>query len=272
MRDTLVGFDRPLRPHWIYESLRLARPGQRLSELNAPFEHIVRELTGREGKRKVRTVLFRCFLRDDQDKSRVRQNLVLRDLSLQHDLAFMTPIYLFYLVARTEVLRRISDHIFRLYDFGSEVKMAFLKAKMTESLGERDVVVRSTRAFIQTLEHFGVVARRDGQPALCRRLPVGEDQARIILQLFALEILGAPQVSLTDLPRAVFDFFALPDLRTLAQKYNGQLWDYQHRVTDDLLMVYLNSFSAATRNEDWRESEPSHPLSGRRSQRPHSRS
>ncbi len=247
VRDTVIGFDRPLRPHWIYESLLLARPGQRLAELNAPFEQIVRELTGREGKRKVRTVLFRCFLRDEQNKSRVRRNLVLKDLSLQHGLAFMTPVYLFYLVARTEVLRRISDHIFRLYDYGSEIKMTFLKAKMAESFGERDVVLRSAGAFIQTLEHFGVAARLDGRLVLYRRLPVGEDQARIMLQLFAAEILGAPQVSLTDLPRALFNFFALPDLRAVAQKYNGRSWDYQHRMADDLLMMYPKLSSTANR-------------------------
>lgn len=238
VRDTVIGFDRPLRPHWIYECLLLAKPGQRLTELNSPFEQIARELTGREGKRKVRTVLFRCFLRDEQNRTRVRSNLVLKDLSLQYGLAFMTPVYLFYLVARTEVLRRISDHIFRLYDYGCEIKTGFLKAKMVESFGERDVVLRSTGAFIQTLEHFGVVARLYGRPVLYRRLPVSEEQVRIMLQLFAREVLEAPQISLTNLPRAVFNFFALPDLRVVAQKYNGQLWDYQHRMADDYLIMY----------------------------------
>ncbi|NSW83908.1 MAG: hypothetical protein HPY90_11680 [Syntrophothermus sp.] len=238
IRSTVIGFDRPLRPRWIYESLLLARPGQRLAELNVPFEQIARELTGREGKRKVRTVLFRCFLRDEQNRGQVRKNLALKELSLQHGLAFMTPIYLFYLVARTEVLRRISDHIFRLYDYGSEIKVRFLKAKMVESFGERDVVVRSAGAFIQTLEHFGVVTRLDGRLVLYRRLPISSEQARIMLQLFATEILGAPQISLNNLPRAVFNFFDLPDLRIVAQKYNGQVWDYQHRMADDYLTMY----------------------------------
>lgn len=239
-RDTVIGFDRPLRPHWIYESLLLAKPGQRLTELNVPFEQIARELTGREGKRKVRTVLFRCFLRDEQNKARVRRNLILKDLSLQHGLDFMTPLYLFYLVARTGVLRRLSDHVFRLYDYGCEIKVGFLKAKMAESFGERDVVLRSAGAFIRTLEHFGVVSRLDGRLVLSRRLPVDEEQALIMLQLFAAEILGAPQISLNNLPQSVFGFFALPDLRAVAQKYNGHLWDYQHRLADDLLVMYLD--------------------------------
>jgi len=240
MRTTMIGFDRPLKPRWIFECLLLANPGQQLTELNGPFEQIARELTGREGKRKVRTVLFRCFLRDEQNKARARGNLVIKDLSLKYGLAFMTPVYLFYLVARTEVLKKMSEHIFRLYDFGQEIKMSFVKAKMVDSFGERDVVTRSAGAFIQTLKNFGVVERVDGRLMLQKRLPVDEEQTRVILQLFALEILGSPQIFLNHLPRSMFNYFKLPDLKIVAQKYNGELWDYQHRLKDDYLIMHLS--------------------------------
>jgi hypothetical protein len=59
-----------------------------------PFESIACELTGKEGKRKARTVLFRCFLRAENNKTRVRKELVLKNLSSEHDLKFMTPIFL----------------------------------------------------------------------------------------------------------------------------------------------------------------------------------
>ncbi len=36
----MIGYDRPLRSRWIYESLLLAQPGQSLSELKKPFEGI----------------------------------------------------------------------------------------------------------------------------------------------------------------------------------------------------------------------------------------
>jgi len=235
----MIGFDRPVRPHWIYESLLLAKPGQEIAELNEPFEQIARELTGKEGKRKVRTVLFRCFLRDEQNKARVRENLVMKDLSIKHGLAFMKPVYLFYLVARTDVLKKISEHIFRLYDYGSEIKMSFLKSKMVDSFGERDVVTRSAGAFIQTLEHFGIVEKADGKLILKNRLMVNEEQAGVILQLFALEILRSPQISLNHLPGAIFNFFDLPDLKMVAQKHNGDWWEYQHRMADDYLIINL---------------------------------
>ena len=233
----MIGFDRPVRPHWIYESLLLARPGQKLAELNEPFDQIARELTGKEGRRKVRTVLFRCFLRDGQNRARVRKNLVMKDLSVKHGLAFMQPVYLFYLVARTDILKKISEHIFRLYDYGREIKASFLKAKMVDSFGERDVVIRSAGAFIKTLEHFNVVEKAGGKPILKKRLMVNEEQARIMLQFFALEVVMSPQISLNHLPEAIFNFFDLPDLKVVAQRYNGDWWEYQHRMADDYLII-----------------------------------
>lgn len=233
----MIGFDRPVRPHWIYESLLLARPGQKLAELNEPFEQIARELTGKEGRRKVRTVLFRCFLRDGQNRARVRKNLVMKDLSVKHGLAFMQPVYLFYLVARTDILKKISEHIFRLYDYGSEIKISFLKAKMVDSFGERDVVIHSVGDFIKTLEHFNVVEKAGGKLILKKRLMVNEEQAKIMLQLFASEIIMSPQISLNHLPGAIFNFFDLPDLKVVAQRYNGDWWEYQHRMADDYLII-----------------------------------
>lgn len=234
----MIGFDRPLRPNWIYESLLLAEPGQKLSELNKPFENIARELTGKEGKRKVRTVLFRCFLRDADNRTRVKEKLWLKELSREHGLEFMIPIYLFYLIAGTDTLRVISDHIFRLYDFGDDINLSFLKQKMVEAYGDRDVVPRAAGAFIKTLTHFGVIDSCDKRLVLKKRIPVNEVQARIILQLWASEILQAPQISLNDLPINVSNWFEWPDLRIIAQRYNGEYWDYQQRMNGYYLNIY----------------------------------
>jgi hypothetical protein len=233
----MIGFDRPLRPHWIYESLLLAEPGQKMTELNLPFENIARELTGKEGKRKVRTVLFRCFLRSEDNETRVRNALFLKDLSADKGLEFMKPIYLFYLVGKTDTLVKISKHIFRLYDFGEEINIQFLKNKMIDEFGERDVVGRATGAFIQTLEYFGIVQKAGTNAVLKKRLHVDEEQLRIIFILYSQEILYSPQVSLNHLPEFLFNYFDLPDVKNMAQRYNGQYWDYHHRMKDDYLII-----------------------------------
>ena len=234
----MIGFDRPLRPYWIYESLLLAEPGQKLTELNLPFESIVRELTGKEGKRKVRTVLFRCFLRSEANNTRVRENLFLKELSADHGLEFMKPIYLFYLIGRTETLAKISKHIFRLYDIGDDINLQFLKNKMIDEFGERDVVGKAARFFIQTLEYFDIVQKTGKNAILKKRIPVDDQQLRIMLCIYAQEVLHSPQVSLNHLPEYLFNYFDLPNVKIVAQKFNGQYWDYQHRVNDDYLIVY----------------------------------
>lgn len=235
----MIGFDRPLRPYWIYETLLLAQPGQQLSELNLPFEQVARELTGKEGKRKVRTVLFRYFLRDEHKQTRVRTPLPLKDLTEEFEFEFMRPLYLFYLVGSADMLYQISGHLFRLYGYGNPVNPAFLQQKMAGAFGERDVVLRAARSFLQTLAHFGIIEAKDGAGLLLKKpLPVGEEQLRVMLQLYAKEVLHSPQISLQQLNSPLFQFFALPDPKTVAQKYNGRYWDYQHRMREDFIVVY----------------------------------
>lgn len=234
----MIGFDRPIRPRWIYDSLLLATPGQKLTELKHPFEEIACELTGKEGKRKVRTVLFRYFLRDFTDKTRVRDKLRLKDISEQHDLAFMTPIYLFYLIGSTDTLITISEHIFRLYEWGSEINQAFLKRKMVEGAGDRDVVVRAAGSFLKTLMYFAVITGSDGKLMLNKPLIINEEQAAIMLQLWAKELNHTSQIDLSQLPASIFSWFLWPDLRTVSRRYNGELWDYQHRIGGEYLSIY----------------------------------
>lgn len=234
----MIGFDRPLRPRWIYETLVLAEPGQKLSELNGAFETIARELTGKEGKRKARTVLFRSFLRDPHRRGRARERLPLKDLSQERGLEFMLPIYLFYLVGTSATLYRATEHLFRLYSYGKPVNASFLQQKMAGRLGDRDVVNRSVRSFLKTLVHFGVIHIENGTMILKVPLPVDEKQLCIMLQLYAKDILQAPQISLRQLRSPLFNFFALPDAKNVAQDYSGHLWDYQHRLREDFLVVY----------------------------------
>lgn len=236
----MIGFDRPLRPRWIYESLTLAESGQRLIDLNLPFEEIARELTGKEGKRKARTVLFRIFLRDETNKARVRRNLHLKILSQQYGMDKVSPIYLFYLIAMTSSLQTVLGYLARLYRTGDYIHLSFLKEKMVDSFGQRDVVSRSAGAFLQTLEHFGILSRIEGEGRylFIRKLELDQQQMSWVLLLYAREVVRAPQISLEHLPAWLPALFVLPDLKVVAQTFNGVHWDYQHRMTGELLIVY----------------------------------
>ena len=55
----MKGFDRPLRPDWIYDFVTTVNVGDKIIDHNEEFEKILWQLDGKEGKRKVRTVLTR---------------------------------------------------------------------------------------------------------------------------------------------------------------------------------------------------------------------
>jgi len=234
----MIGFDRPLKPQWIYETLLLAEPGQKLNDLNKPFESITKELTGKEGKRKVRTVLFRYFLRNEESNNKVKNELILKDMSLNYGLEFMAPIYLFYLIGKAEVLYKTSEHLFRLYSFGATINVPFLKEKIIDAYGDRDVVSRSVSSFLKTLIYFNVAAENNKDIILESPLVIDEEQFSLMVQLFSHDIIRTPQVALHDLPEPLFNYFELPNLKTVAQKKSGQLWEYQQRVGSDFLVVY----------------------------------
>ena len=44
----MIGFDRPVKPGWIYETLKIVRVGEKPSTYNQPFEDIAKELIGKE--------------------------------------------------------------------------------------------------------------------------------------------------------------------------------------------------------------------------------
>ena len=233
----MIAFDRPLRPRWIYETLQLAEPGQRLTELNLPFEGIATELTGKEGKRKVRTVLFRCFLRDEENQARAKKRLLLKELALEHDLNWMSPLFLFYLIGSTPILQRVTDLILTLYDFGKEINVSFLSSQIVDSHGHRDVVVRAVRSFIDTLVFWGIAEKTDNRILLKQKLQLTEEQTRAMFLLYAADLLRSPQISISNLPAFMIVFFEFPDLRQVAQRYNGETWDYQHRTDSDYLIL-----------------------------------
>ena len=109
---------------------------------------------------------------------------------------------------------------------------------MIDEFGERDVVGRSARSFIQTLDYFGIAEKTGNKAILKRRLPLNNEQLRIVLELYSREILQSPQISLNHLPKSIFNYFESSNLKDIAQKYNGEHWDYQHRINEDFLMVY----------------------------------
>jgi hypothetical protein len=238
----IIGFDRPLRPRWIHETLKVWKPNTPLRDLHEPFNGIVYELKGREGKRKARTVLFRYFL--DFEGRSTRQRTIdtspLATLSKAVSLEDLKPAYLTVLLIKSETLRKILSNMLRLYPIAqrSSIITKQLIEKSVGLHGERDVVKRATRAFLITLSYFGVVERSKTNYRWRGKLACSPAQLAYSIALYSIET-GRVEVDLEQLEDdIIFSLLNLDSLRDCSVKYNGKLWSYVRRMSTSKLSLY----------------------------------
>ncbi len=239
----MIGFDRPLKPRWIHEALQLWKPKTPAASFYSDFNQIVYELSGLEGKRKVRTVLFRYFYNiEGHASSQITSgDSLLASLSHKFSIEELMPTYLVILIDSAETLANIMENMFRLFPPKSVIVTSQLVDKTVEMHGERDVVKRSTRSFLMTLVHFGIL-RKTG--------PNYEwiDRPRVSCQAIAcaITILCSRQhrleADIRELPaKNGFRFINLSNVDDCAKRYNGVLWSYVRRPGTARVSIYQNA-------------------------------
>lgn len=239
----MIGFDRPLRPRWIYEALQLWKPETRLKEFHSGFNHIAHELSGREGKRKVRTVLFRYFFDFEGHASNqiTKQKSLLALASQQGSLEELKPAYLIVLLDRSETTRKILDNILRLFPFGRPISTVQLIEKTVELHGERDVVKRSTCSFLMTLVHFGILRRNGNDYEWVNRLACSPKSMAYAL-IFYCSDERRMEIDLREIRQEMrFRLLDLGCLEDCAKKYNGTLWSFIRRPGTAKIMLSQDS-------------------------------
>ena len=232
------GFDRPLRPDWIYDFVTTVNVGDNIVDHNDSFEKILWQLDGKEGKRKVRTVLSRYFLKTAENpNSKVVEDVLIINLCKSHTIEEVKPVLLFYLMVRAPILIIITRMINEIYGYGKDINYTFLRKKMIEKMGERDISARSLRNFLKTLESFGVLEKKDnGQYQWKQRLSMSSEMACNMLRFYSEEFIDSPQIMLNKINEDILLYFDMPDIESLAKKYNGELWDYSVRFKDKVIV------------------------------------
>lgn len=224
----MIGFDRPLKPRWIHELLNLVEDGVRSSAYNLPFEDIATELVGKEGKRKVRTVIFRSFIYSLQEKKGTVSNNKLIDLAKTKSLDYMTPIYLMKLIFDYDIIQAILKFMISTYNNNELISTPILTKKVVQAYGDRDVSKRSLRAFLKTLINFNLLIPKNSKNKfdVNRTVTISEEQLKDILLLFGDSFLKSKHIDLQHIDMNLFSLYSIPGFMDVAIRYNGLCWEF----------------------------------------------
>ena len=234
----MIGLDRPVRPTWIYETLKMVEVGEKPSIYNEPFEDIAKELVGKEGKRKVRTVIFRSFIYSLQEgRSKIKSNMFL-EWAQNRSLNYLKPLLLWKILMDYEIARFITQKIALCVDHSGHLSTPLLSKKLVQEYGDRDVVKRSLRSFLTTLVHFGMLSQVDkNNYTLLPQEAVSAEQVRDFLRLYSTAFVKSAVVDLQNFPADFFYFFKPVELTSVAHEFNGKNWEYVREVERNVLIL-----------------------------------
>jgi len=234
----MKGFDRPLKPLWIYQFINEVEVGDKIYDHRAAFDSILWELDGTVGKRKVITVLSRYFFKTiSNPNGKVVENVPIIEMSKNQPLEQVEPLLLFHLLMRSKILRTLTKMIYEIYGFGNNINQVFLRKKVIEKFGEKDISARSLRNLMSTLVDFGILEKHDKEYRWIAKLKIDGINACYMLKLYSEEFEESPQINLDNIEDYLFLYFEKPEFRVVAKKYNGILWNYSVRMGQRVIQL-----------------------------------
>ena len=235
----MKGFDRPLKPEWIYQIINLLEIGDIIYKKRDVLNEVLVELDGKTGKRKVITVVGRYFLKevDNPNGKKVEDNLIF-NLVKNNSYDEAKPLMLFNLLVKAPILQYFSYQLYNFYGTKEKVDSDFLRDKAYQKIGERDIARRSLRNFLRTLADFDILEIKDRTTFMWKeRIKIDEECLINFFKLYSKYYLNSPQISLYELPEYLFFYFDTPDVLQVASKYNNTHWKYVRRVNAAIITM-----------------------------------
>ena len=234
----MIGIDRPLRPEWIYETLKMLEVGEKPSAYNEPFEKVAKELIGKEGKKKVRTVLFRSFIYTLQDgKTKIKGNDFIewaKDSTLEH----LSPLFLMKILMDYEIARFVVQKMMISVDSSKHLSSVLLFKHMVKTFGDRNVVKKSLRAFLATLVHFNVLDKIDQKNFFLReKRNLSHEQVKKFILIYAKAFIQSKVINLNEIEPEFFYFFQPFDLAAVGTEYSGTCWEHIREIERNMLIL-----------------------------------
>lgn len=233
----MIGFDRPLKAEWIYKSLQIVEAGHNPKEYYEGYDNIAVELTGKDGRRKTRTVLFRTFIFNFQEKTSIIEDNILIKLCKDKSFEYMKPILLSKFILDYEILKQFSNLYSRIFDDSQEISTKAITTRMVESFGDSEIIKRSTRAFLKTLHSFGIIEPLNSTTYVqLPKLVLSIEQVKDILLLYAISN-HTKQIDLKHLDKSLFAYYKTPNISDVANTFHTYDWEYIRGSDREFLMI-----------------------------------
>ena len=234
----MIGLDRPLKPEWIYELLKIIKVGDKPVNYYDKFEEIAKELVGKEGKRKVRTIIFRSFIYSFQEKrNRIENNIFLEWVKI-YESDYLKPLFLSKIIMDYEIAGFIINKINISYNSENFISSQIISDKLINEQGDRDIVKRSVRVFFKTLCNFGVLRQEErNKYKFVKKFTLSDEQVKDFLILYAKFFVKSNFIDINLIDKTLLFFINEIDLHSVAKKYNEVFWEYIRDGNRNILLL-----------------------------------
>jgi hypothetical protein len=249
----MIGFDKPVRPEWVHAVGLAWRPDQPVSELIQVVDQATAaEFRGAETRRKVATIILRCFVKTEGGgpDRRTADRDVFAAAARRFPAETLRSVYLAHLINATPILQAITGQMAKRYDLGDEIQSTDFLHRIYEEYGQRGVVTNCVRHFLRTLSWFGCLERlAPNQYRFDARLPVAEETFPLLVYSWLRGGLGSHQFAPSEFgEQPAFHFLDTAGLSNYFRGFSGVLWAVEKRLGMDrvtLKYTRIESFEEA---------------------------
>jgi hypothetical protein len=231
----MIGFDKPVRPEWIHAVGLAWRPDQPVSELIEVVDQVAAaEFRGAETRRKVATIILRCFVRTEGGgpDRRTADREVLAAAARKFSAETLRSVYLAHLINMTPILQTITGQMAKRYGLGDEIQSTDFLHRIYEEYGQRGVVTNCVRHFLRTLSWFGCLERlAPNRYRFDARLPIAEETFPLLVYSWLQSGLGSHQFTPSEFGEQPACYFLnANELPRCFQRLGGSFWSVEKRL------------------------------------------
>lgn len=234
----MVGLDRSFKPRWVYNVLKLAKPGMEFRKSEPTFMDIV-EYEGLRSKENVLTIITRYYLQLDRKNGKYYfSDNYLHDLSLEYSYESLKPLLLFTLLLTCPIARFLQGKINLLFKDQELVDSKILLKHTQKEYGDRKIVKYAVGYYLTILSYFDVLEKNKSKYTWKNHKLSVSDQILKEMLLVYSQVLDRSEIDISCIHDDIaFSLFDINNLDDILMEYNAVDWVYQKRVATRKIII-----------------------------------